>query len=95
MKMRFVLQCLIVGVAVTCLTLLVAYPCCLNGNARGIPFALYLPRCEATFASMTLGKEDRSTHALDFARLTADTVLWGGLVLGLRHRLARRKSFSA
>jgi hypothetical protein len=81
MKPRLFFTSLILGGALTLLSLWVSYDYCLNGRARGLPFPLFLPRCEASIASVSLWS-DQSVHVLDLARGTADLVLWSCLVLG-------------
>lgn len=90
MKARPILLCLLFGLAITALTLLVAYPCCLNGHARGLPFSVWIPRCEATGLSLTLNRVGNGIHVLDLARGGANVLLWSGLALGVQSRLRRR-----
>lgn len=86
---------ILLGLVLTVLTLVIAYPFCLNGPARGLPFPVWLPRCEATGFSVSLGRAGASVHVVDMARGAADVLLWGGLVVGVRSRFKRRRTIPA
>jgi hypothetical protein len=90
MNARVWLTAFALGLGLTILTLGVAYPCCLNGAARGLPFPIWLPRCEATRAAVALSGSP--IHVVDLVRGAADVLLWGGLVLGVQSRLKRRRT---
>lgn len=85
----------LLGLVLTVLTLVVAYPCCLNGPARGLPFPVWLPRCEATGFRVSFDRIGSAVHVVDLVRGTADVALWGGLVVGVQCWLKRRRAIPA
>lgn len=83
---------LVGGLVLTGVGMSIPYRCCLNGDARGLPFAAYCPPCEATFPTITLGSADQATHVLDLGKLLGNLCLWGGVSVGVHHLLAGNKS---
>lgn len=80
-----------IGLAITGLTMLHAYPYCLNGPARGFPLAVTIPPCEASVVSLgdTSGKS--GAPVVDLARLGVDVLVWGCLGAGVQAAFSRRK----
>lgn len=90
MNAKLVIRALLWGLALTGLTMLVSYDYCLNGSARGFPFAAYCPLCEAVFAPLGGQGIHGGIHVVDLPRLLGDVALWGGIALGLQATLSRR-----
>jgi hypothetical protein len=80
------------GALLSLLSLAIAYPCCLNGNARGFPFAAYLPVCESTPFWFRIEALVQGPHVYDPVRLLGNLLLWSGLVLAGWHWVDRLRN---
>ena len=82
MQRTILLPSLALGLGIAVLTMAVPYSYCMNGAARGFPFAAYVPVCEATWFSIGAGHLGYF-HVLDLARLLGNVAVWSGVVAGV------------
>lgn len=81
---------LVGGLALTGMTMLVPYQCCLNGDARGFPLAAFCPPCERTFSNGDVAEGEGPGHVVDFVKLLGNLSLWAGVSVGAHHWLSSR-----
>jgi hypothetical protein len=80
---------LIGGLVLTGFTMLFPYQYCMNGPARGFPFASRVPPCEATFAAWGDTSGNSAAPVLDLPRSLGDVAIWGGMVAFVHTRVSR------
>lgn len=69
----------ILGVAITALTMLLSHEHCMDGPGRGLPFAVYSPICGAWFLILELD-DSKIPQVIDFGALIVDVLFWASLV---------------
>ena len=92
-SMTFALLC---GIGIAGLTLLVPYEHCMDGDARGFPFAVSSPACNAPWGpALALDPADKTSQVVDFGSFAGNVFVWtlcSGVVQRILRRVQTRKS---